>query len=88
MERIKPMKQGRQHRKNLLWKFIQLSVPMPRDAKVKIYLSIPIDSPRSDSWSFKATLRKFEEISSDCDDGEYEVISASFKSLLTENLIS
>ena len=32
-EKIKPMKQQRQQHKNLLWQFIQLNIPLPRDVK-------------------------------------------------------
>ena len=38
-EKIKPMKQQRQQHKNLLWQFIQLNIPLPRDVKG---LNIPL----------------------------------------------
>ena len=40
-------KQQRQQHKNLLWQFIQLSIPMLRDAKGYMIVNIPLLSPRS-----------------------------------------
>ena len=39
-EKIKPMKQQRQQHKNLLWQFIQLNIPLPRDVKGEIFVNI------------------------------------------------
>ena len=39
MEKMKPMKQQRQQHKNLLWQFIQLNIPLPRDV---MSLNIPL----------------------------------------------
>ena len=39
IQKIKPMKQQRQQHNNLLWQFIQLNIPVPRDVKG---LNIPL----------------------------------------------
>ena len=50
MQQKQQQKQQRQQHQNLLCQFIQLSIPMPRDAKGEIYVSIPIGSPRSEIY--------------------------------------
>ena len=43
-EKVKPMKQQRQQHKELLWQFIQLNFPLPRDVKGEIFVDVPMAS--------------------------------------------
>ena len=62
------MKQQRQQHKNLLWQFIQLNIPLPRDVKGEIFVNIPmvslglkllqISSPSNDTILFAAHHRQ------------------------------